>query len=115
MAEIIRGTLHVKRVFRPRGGTLGALLADYVQPRYYKQPNAYVTAGELVGNRHEVLVGLRGKVLDSLTPDDDGKPVKVVGVVTWNASMGPDYKYRLGSMRRVSVEFVSDDNPESDA
>lgn len=107
MNETIEGTLHVSRVFRSRGMTIGALIADYVQPRYYKQPSAYVTAGELVGKRHEVVVGLRGKVLDTLTPEDDGKPVKVTGIVTWNTNGGPNYKYRLGTMRRASVEFAA--------
>lgn len=114
MKETIEGVLHVSRIFRSRGMSLGALLADHIQPRYYKTPTAYITAGEKVGNRHEVVVGLRGKVLDGLTREDDGKLVRVTGDVTWN----PGYektRYRLGSMCRVRVEFTSDDKAGEDA
>lgn len=97
--ETIEGTLHVDRVQR----RTRSLLADIVAPQYYKKVTAYVTAGELIGKRHEVVVGLRGKVLYELSVADDGKQVRVTGVTKWNPRVGP--KHRLGKMTRVTIEF----------
>lgn len=99
MSESVEGTLHVKRVQR----RTGRLLEDALFPRYYKQMSAYVIDHEEEPN--EVLVGLRGKVLSELTPEDTGRRVRVYGTFRWNPRVGPNR--RLGVVTRVRLEDVA--------
>lgn len=104
--ETLEGTLNVRRIRRPydRGGvTIAGMLLDIAKPRYYKQPTAWIAFGEVKPNgNHEYVFGLRGKVLDGLTPEDNGRQVRVRGEVRYNP-----HTDKLGTISRAKIEFLS--------
>lgn len=98
MSESQYGTLHVRRIQQ----RTGRYLQDAIFPRYYKRLSAYIIRDS--DGPEQMICGLRGKVLDTLTLEDDGRQVCVTGHFEWNPRVGP--RKKLGEVTRARVEFV---------
>jgi hypothetical protein len=104
MADVQEGTLLVTRWLKPRGNgrlSIGSMLADLINPRYYP-PAVAVVAGEMVTpSRHEIVYAIRGKAIERITIEDHGRPVRVTGRLQRNPSTS-----KLGSFTRATIEFL---------
>ena len=96
------GVLQVKRISRRRQGKdlLGNVLADLIQPLYFPRLQTYVKGDE------QRLWRIDGRGGESLTLEDNDRPVRVVGQLRLNRSTPEGHPREIGVFTRAKVEFL---------